>query len=65
MDGGTRKQYIFQSCYTSAFNAVGFEWRAFHTLVRKRLKGFKFCTFVGRKKWHHGSEGVKLLLGAT
>ena len=28
---------------------------------KKRLKGFKFRTFVVVFKWHHGSEGVTLL----
>ena len=52
MHGCACKQYIFQSCNTSTFNAMHFLWKSFHMRVWKRkqkglrVKDFALLLFV-------------------
>ena len=51
MHGGACKQSIFRSCNTSTFNAMCFDENPFTCQCekeKKRLKGFKFRTVIGR-----------------
>ena len=64
MHGRNGKQYFFWSC-NIYFQCHAFWSKSFHMPVRKkkktkRLKGYKFGTFIGHfQKWQHGSKGVK------
>ena len=62
MHGRAYKQYISRSYNTSTFKAVRFDGDPYTCPCEnktKRLKGFKFRTFIGCFQVTRGSEGVK------
>ena len=64
MHGPACTQYIFQSYYTSSFNAMRFDGAPFTCQCEneneKAYKSFQVGLLTVVLKWHHSSEGVNL-----
>ena len=66
MYGRAYKQCIVQSYNTCTYQCYAFRWKSFHMPVQKRRqKGWRVSDLALSLvvfKWHHGSEGVKVML---